>query len=84
MQKSEIGCSRGGLRPYPLKFHVGEAGADAKLIQHGPLGVAYHRRHPISTVPVARITAHATEPGLNVMIFIFKTVHIFLTCQVLL
>jgi hypothetical protein len=82
--KSDIGSSRGGLRPYPLKFHVGEAGADAKLIQHGPLGVAYHRRHPISTVPVARITAHATEPGLNVMIFIFKTVHIFLTCQVLL
>jgi hypothetical protein len=61
--KSEIGSSRGGLRPYPLRFHVGEAGADAKLIQHGPLGVAYHRRHPISTVPVARITAHATVPG---------------------
>jgi hypothetical protein len=63
--KSEIGSSRGGLRPYPLKFHVGEAGADAKLIQHGPLGVAYHRRHPISTVPVARITAHATVPGMG-------------------
>jgi hypothetical protein len=63
--KSEIGSSRGGLRPYPLRFHVGEAGADAKLIQHGPLGVAYHRRHPISTVPVARITAHATVPGYN-------------------
>jgi hypothetical protein len=61
--KSEIGSSRGGLRPYPLRFHVKEAGADAKLIQHGPLGVAYHRRHPISTVPVARITAHATVPG---------------------
>jgi hypothetical protein len=43
-----------------LGFHVKQAGADAKLIQHGPLGVAYHRRHPISTVPVARITAHAT------------------------
>ncbi len=57
--KSEIGSSRGGLRPYPLRFHVEEAGADAK---HGPLGVAYHRRHPISTVPVARITAHATVP----------------------
>ena len=38
---SEIGSSRGGLRPYPLRFHVEEAGADAKLIQHGPLGVAY-------------------------------------------
>ncbi len=61
--KSEIGSSRGGLRPYPLRFHVKEAGADAKLIQHGPLEVAYHRRHPISTVPVARITAHATVPG---------------------
>ena len=61
--KSEIGSSRGGLRPYPLRFHVEEAGADAKLNQHGPLGVAYHRRHPISTVPVARITAHATVPG---------------------
>ena len=55
----------GGLRPYPLRFHVKQAGADAKLIQHGPLGVAYHRRHPISTVPVARITAHATVPGLE-------------------
>ncbi len=61
--KSEIGSSRGGLRPYPLRFHFKEAGADAKLIQHGPLGVAYHRRHPISTVPVARMTAHATVPG---------------------
>jgi hypothetical protein len=61
--KSEIGSSRGGLRPYPLRFHVEEAGADAKLTQHGPLRVAYHRRHPISTVPVARITAHATVPG---------------------
>ncbi len=61
--KSEIGSSRGGLRPYPLRFHVKEAGADAKLIQHGSLGVTYHRRHPISTVPVARITAHATVPG---------------------
>ncbi len=58
------GSSRGGLRPYPLRFHVEEAGADAKLNQHGPLGVAYHCRHPISTVPVARITAHATVPGL--------------------
>jgi hypothetical protein len=62
--KSEIGSSRGGLRPYPMRFHVGEAGADAKLIQHGPLGVAYHCRHPISTVTVARITTHATVPGL--------------------
>ena len=61
--KSEIGSSRGGLRPYPLRLHVGEAGADAKLIQHGPLGVAYHCRHPISTVLFARITAHATVPG---------------------
>jgi hypothetical protein len=57
--KSEFGSSREGLRPY----HVKEAGADAKLIQHGPLGVAYHRRHPISTIPIARITAHATVPG---------------------
>ncbi len=54
--KSEIGSSRGGLGPYPLRFHAEEAVADAKLNQHGPLGVAYHRRHPISTVPVARIT----------------------------
>ena len=37
--KSEICSSRGGLRPYPLRFHVEEAGADAKLIQHGHLGV---------------------------------------------
>ncbi len=40
--KSEIGSSRWGLRPYPLGFHVKQAGADAKLIQRGPLGVAYH------------------------------------------
>ncbi len=61
--KSEIGSSREGLRPYPLRFHVEEAGADAKLNQQWPLGIAYHCRHPISTVPVARITAHATVPG---------------------
>jgi hypothetical protein len=61
--KSEIGNSREGLRPYPLRFHVEEAGADAKLNQHGPQGVTYHDRHPLSTVPVARITAHATVPG---------------------
>jgi hypothetical protein len=60
----------GGLRPYPLGFHVKQAGADAKLIQHGPLGVAYHRRHPISTVSVARITAHATVPGLAFLFFV--------------
>jgi len=46
-------------------FHVKEAGADAKLTQHGPLGVAYHSWHPISTLPIARITAHATVPGQN-------------------
>jgi hypothetical protein len=61
--KSEIDSYRWGLRPYPLGFHVKLAGADAKLIQHGPLGVAYHRRYPISTVSVARITAHATVPS---------------------
>ncbi len=63
-----IGSSRGGIRPYPLRFHVEEAGAHAKLIQHGPLGVAYHRRHPISDVPVARITAHATVPGIVIFV----------------
>ncbi len=46
-----------------MRFHVKEAGADAKLTQHGPIGVAYHHRHPISTVPVARITAHAMVPS---------------------
>jgi hypothetical protein len=66
--KSEIGSSRGGLRPYPLRFHVREAGAEAKLIQHGPLGVAYHCRHPISTVPVARITAHAIVPSFFILL----------------
>jgi hypothetical protein len=60
--KSEIGSSRGMLRSYPLRFHVEEAGADAKLIQHGPQGVAYHCRHPIPTVSVATITAHAMVP----------------------
>jgi hypothetical protein len=34
--KSEIGSSTGGLRPYSLRFRVKEAGADAKLILHGP------------------------------------------------
>jgi len=58
---SEIGFPRGGC-PYPLRLHVKEAGAGAKLIQHGPLGVGYHCRPPISIVPVARITAHAMVP----------------------
>jgi len=44
-------------------FHIKQAGADAKLIQHGPLGVAYHCRHPISTIPVTGITALARVPG---------------------
>ncbi len=61
--KLDNNSSRWGYRPYPLRFNVKEAGADAKLTQHGPLEVAYHRRHPISTLPVARITAHATMPG---------------------
>jgi len=47
--KSEIGSSRGGFRLFPLRFHVEESSADAKLIQHGPLGVAYHCGHSIST-----------------------------------
>jgi hypothetical protein len=73
--KSEIGSSRGVLRPYPLRLHVKEAGADAKLNQHGPLGVAYLYRHPISTVPVARITAHATVPGYLVYTIIKLTLY---------
>jgi hypothetical protein len=60
------GSSRWGLRPYTLGFNVKQAGADAKLIQHGALGVAYHFRHLISTVPVARITAHTTVPGFSI------------------
>jgi hypothetical protein len=40
--KSVIGSSRVGLRPSPLRFNVEEAGADAKLVQHGDLGVAYY------------------------------------------
>jgi hypothetical protein len=71
--KSEIGSSRGGLRPYTLGFHA-RFGADAKLIQHGPLGVACHQRHPISTIPVARITAHAMVPGFR----LFTTVSVSL------
>jgi hypothetical protein len=70
--KSDISSYRGGLRPYPLRFHVGKAGADAKVNQHGLLGVAYHGRHPISTVPVARITAHATVASfLQITYFIY-------------
>jgi hypothetical protein len=60
---SEIGSFKGGLRPYPLRFHV----EDAKINQHGPQGVVYHRRHPISTIPNARVTAHATVPGLKII-----------------
>ncbi len=48
-----------------MRFYVEEAGADAKLNQHGPLGVTYHCRHPISTVLVARITAQTTVPGIS-------------------
>ncbi len=65
----------GGLRPYLLRFHVKQAGADAKLIQHGPLGFAYHRRDPISTVPVARITAHAKVPGFYICLYFSFLVH---------
>jgi hypothetical protein len=36
--KSEFSGCRWGLRPYPLRFHVKEAGTGAKLIQHGPKG----------------------------------------------
>ena len=75
MQKSEIGSSRGGLRPYPLMFHVGEAGADAKLIQHGPLGVDYHRRHPISTILVA--VDYSTRHGARLKNNDFDLVRIF-------
>jgi hypothetical protein len=64
--KSENGSTRqDGLSL--LRFHVEEAGADAKLIQHGPLGVAFHRRHPVFTIPVASITAHATVRGFNII-----------------
>jgi hypothetical protein len=43
-----------------------------KHIQHGPLGVAYHHRDPISTIRVAKIKAHATVPGLfNFTLVIF-------------
>ena len=68
-----------GVRPYPLRFHVKEAGADAKLTQHGSLGVAYHHRHPISTVPVAKITAHAMVP-----VFFFLNVLFYLKSLIVL
>ena len=55
--KSGFGSSRWDSVAQTLYFHLEEAGADAKLIQLGPPGFAYHRNHPISTVPVARITA---------------------------
>jgi hypothetical protein len=62
-----------GGRPYPLRFHVEEAGADAKLIQHGPLGIAYHCRYPICTMPVAKIIAHATVHG-DLVSYLLKVV----------
>ncbi len=55
-----------------MRFHVKQAGAHAKLIKHGPLGVAYLRRHPISTVPVARITAHDMVAGENCFLSVSK------------
>jgi hypothetical protein len=72
-----IGRSRWELRPYPLRIHVKQAGADVKLIQNVPLGVAYHHRHPISTLPVARISAHATVPG-NLSILVIYNGDFFL------
>jgi hypothetical protein len=42
--KSEISSTRWVLQTYPLSFHVEEASADSKLIQHGSLGGAYHCR----------------------------------------
>jgi hypothetical protein len=57
--KSKIGSSRGGLRPYPLRFHVKEADADAKLIQHGPLGVTYHL--PLQHTPRCPVKYSATR-----------------------
>jgi len=57
--KSEIGRSWEGLRLNPLGFHV-KGAADAKLIQHGLLGVAFHN---ILTVPVTRNTEHAMVPS---------------------
>ncbi len=47
-----------------LSLEEEEAGAGAKLIQHGPLGATYHCRHLIFTLPVARVTVHAT-PNLS-------------------
>jgi hypothetical protein len=35
-----------GSRPCPLSFYVEEAGTDAKLIQHGPLGVVGNKYLP--------------------------------------
>ncbi len=52
-----------GLRPYPLRLQVEKAGGDTKIIQLGPPWVAYSFRHVICTVPVERITAHATMSG---------------------
>ena len=69
--KSKIGSTRLDLGPYHLRFHVEQAGADGRLIQHEPLGVAYNHGHPISIILFARITAHARVLGLSESSFIY-------------
>jgi hypothetical protein len=55
-----------------LRFHVKEAGADAKLTQHGPLGAAYHRRHPNIYRPSCK--DYSTRHGARLLKFFSKEI----------
>jgi hypothetical protein len=45
--KSDIGSSRGGLRPYPLRFHVGKAGAGIQYLPSQLQGLQHTPRCPV-------------------------------------
>ncbi len=70
---SEIGSPRWGVKALSLEVPCQASWCRCQIY---PTWVAYHRRHPISTVPVARITAHATVPGNSVPLFVSRLSHL--------
>jgi len=61
-----VGGSNGGIvvavkSQKGLGFHIEEASADTKFIQHCPLSVPYYHGHPISDDLEARIKEHVTR-----------------------
>ncbi len=61
--KLDIISSRWGVKALSLEVPCQGSWCRCQTYPTWPLWVAYHHRHPISTVPVARITAHATVLG---------------------